>query len=696
MSRHSDDHYWILETQTSAYVFGLNQHGRLVHAYWGPRLPRRSDYPPPPDPPGLSSFDPADTCTPEEYPAAGGTRYGEPCLKVSFPDGARSTDLRFISARQDDDTQGWVITLRDAVYPLWVELHYRIHSQLDLIERWVVLRNTGPHPVTVERVFSAVWHLPRFETGCRLSHLAGRWADEFRLVREPVYDGTKIIESRRGTTSHQASPWFAVDSGCAAEDSGPVWFGTLAWSGSWKICAEQPPRAAPRISLGINDWDFALQLSPGERYAAPPCLAGYTPGGFGAASRALHHFIRARLPHAGAAHKILYNSWEATLFDVDEASQKQLAEIAAGLGVELFVLDDGWFRGRRSDSAGLGDWQPDPLKFPTGLGGLAGYVNQLGMDFGLWIEPEMVNPNSDLYRAHPDWVLHYPQRPRTEARNQLVLNFARADVQEYMIETIDRLLNSAPIAFIKWDMNRNFSEPGWPAAGERQREIWLRYVEGLYRVWGELAHRHPQVTWQSCSGGGGRADLAVLRLADQIWTSDNTEATARLRIQEGFSQLFPAAVMEAWVTDMGAPLIPLEFRFHAAMCGSLGLGGNLLHWTGAERETARRLIAQYKDIRAVIQSGDQYRLRSAQENAFSALQYTAPDGSEAVLFAFRTFLPEPAEIPVLHLRGLDPGALYLVDGFSQPRSGLAWMLDGLHLELGNFCSTLRRIYKIED
>ncbi|HEU5100001.1 MAG TPA: alpha-galactosidase, partial [Roseiflexaceae bacterium] len=388
-----------------------------------------------------------------------------------------------------------------------------------------------------------------------------------------------------------------------------------------------------------------------------------------------------------------------TTFDVDEASQIALAELAAEIGVELFVMDDGWFHGRDDDTAGLGDWWPDPRKFPNGLAPLVERVNALGMDFGLWVEPEMVNPNSELYRAHPDWVIHFPGRTRNTGRDQLILNFARADVQAYIIEMLDRLLADHNIVFIKWDMNRNVSEPGWPDAPGDQRELWVRYVYGLYHVWGTLRERHPHVIWQSCSGGGGRADLGILRLADQIWVSDNTEPAARLAIQEGFSQVFPANTMEAWVTDMGDATLPLEFRMHVSMCGSLGIGGHLIHWGAEGRAEAARWIARYKEIREIVQFGDMYRLRSPQSHPYSAVQYLSKDRSEGVLFAFCTHLPPPAQLPPLYLRGLDPEARYEVEGFAGPRSGSAWMHAGLQLELGdthstNFQSTVRSIRRV--
>ncbi len=520
-------------------------------------------------------------------------------------------------AKQTDVAQNELtLYLRDAYYPLLVMLHYRVHPDYDLIERWVTLHNEGDTPITIERVLSAQWHLPTGEN-YRLSHVNGRWLKETSLQRELLKQGIKVLESRRLTTSHHHNPWFALDRGNADEDHGDVWFGVLAWSGNWRLSVEVTEFASTRVNIGLNDWDFAWHLAAKQSFTTPSSYAGYTAEGFGSASRRLHDFIRDTVvPHPHVPRKVLYNSWEATQFDVSEQSQLELARYAAEMGIELFVMDDGWFHGRTFDTAGLGDWWPDEQKFPHGLTPLIQGVNALGMDFGLWIEPEMVNPDSDLYRAHPDWVIHFPTRARTEARNQLILNFARTDVQDYLIEMIDRLLSENAITFIKWDMNRNVSEPGWSDAEGEAREIWVRYVQGLYRVWHTVRTRHPAVIWQSCSGGGGRADLGILREADQIWVSDNTEATARLIIQEGFSHIFPSSTMEAWVTDVSRRLISLEFRFHVSMCGVLGIGGHLLHWSEQERVEAKRLIAQYKEIRSIIQFGDLYRLRSPQQHPF--------------------------------------------------------------------------------
>lgn len=694
MPIHTSSSYWVLETRHTAYTFGLNKANLLSHCYWGKRLPFVKDYPAPFEPAYWPSTDGYDHFIPEEYPGYAGVKYTDPVFKMTFPDGVRDVVLTFVDFKTSASPQPELaLRFKDSYYPLQVTLHYRIHEEVDLIERWVALENLGPDPILIERAFSAKWTLPHGD-GYSLTHMYGRHIDEFNMQREMLTPGLKVIESRRIVPSHRASPWFAVDRN-ASEDHGDVWFGTLAWSGNFKITAEVTEFASTRISIGVNDWDFAWKLMPGQPFVTPPAISGYTQNGFGGASRSFHDYVRDQLiPHGKVLHKILYNSWEAILFDVDETSQSRLAEIAADMGVELFVMDDGWFHNRNLDNAGLGDWFPDKVKFPNGLGGLIKKVNDLGMDFGLWVEPEMVNPDSDLYRAHPDWVIHFPTRARTESRNQLILNMAREDVQNYLIETLDTLLTENNIAFIKWDMNRGVSEPGWVDAPGDQRELWVRYVQGLYHVWGTLRQRHPNVIWQSCASGGGRADFGILKLADQIWTSDNTEATARLSIQEGYSQFLPANTMEAWVTDWGKELVPLEFRFHVSMCGSLGVGGNLLKWNQAKRQAGGECIRLYKDIRHVIQFGDQYRLISPQKNDYSAVQYISKDKSEGVLFVFRTHIPDPFNIPVLYLRGLDPEALYSIEGFGQPRSGVAWMESGLRVGLKNLQSKVMKITRL--
>lgn len=696
------DQGWVLETRTAAYALGLNRAGLLTNRYWGARLPHLDDYPAAPNPGIWGSFNNPSQLTPEEYPGYEDMKFVEPCLKLSFADGVRDVVLRFSSADvQQALAPELRIDLRDTAYPLRLSLHYRVHAEYDLIERWVTAVNEGEAPITIERIWSAQWHLP-LGGRYRLTHLVGRHMDEAQLRREPLVEGVKVLESRRLSSSHHHSPWFAIDRAPeageappAGEHWGEVWFGALAWSGNWKLAAEVTDFGSTRVSLGLSDWDFAWRLQPGVAFSTPSSYAGYSAEGFGGAARRLHGFIRAVVLQDGATpRKVFYNSWEATLFDVDVASQIALAEVAAGLGVELFVLDDGWFHGRVDDRAGLGDWWPDERKFPQGLTPLIERVHALGMDFGLWIEPEMVSPDSELYRAHPDWVIHFPTRARTEGRNQLILNLGRPEVQDYLIDTFDRLLATHRISFVKWDMNRNVSEPGWPDAPGDPRELWVRYVQGLYRVWGTLRARHPHVHWQSCSGGGGRADLGVLQLASQIQVSDNTDPTMFLAILEGFTQIFPPNTLHAWVADVPEAHLSLAFRFHVGMCGILGLGGHLLRWTPAERAEAAHWIARYKELRHLIQGGELYWLCRPQAHPCAALIFVAPDRSEAVLFAFRTHLPPRYPLPALRLHGLDPEARYEVEGVAGARSGQAWMQLGLVLALGDFESTVRHIRRV--
>jgi alpha-galactosidase len=677
--------YWVLETRNSAYCFGINDDGYLINSYWGKRKNNKTDYPLPVQKEGWASFDSPANVLQEEYPVYGGGFHHEPCLKITFADGVRDLVLRYDTDWSSKNEIA--IQLRDSYYPIRLISHYRAHYDYDLIERWVEVFNEGNEPITIERIFSAQWHFPG-QQQYFLSHLSGKWSDEFHLSREALTSGVKVLESRRLTSSHHHNPWFMVDAGNATETHGEVWFGALAWSGNWKLAAEVTNFDMTRISMGINDWDFAWRLNGGENFVSPSAFAGYTENGFGQASRSLHSFIREQvIPHGNNSHKILYNSWEATFFEVDEKSQTRLAEIAASIGVELFVLDDGWFYNRNSDHAGLGDWWPDPRKFPHGLQPLIKKVNQLGMGFGLWIEPEMVNPDSDLYRSHPNWILHFPTRKPTLARNQCILNMALPEVQTYLIEKIDRLLKENNIAFIKWDMNRNVSEPGWLHPPGDPKEIWVRYVQGLYRVWGELRHRHPDVIWQSCSGGGGRADLGILHLADQIWVSDNTQALARLQIQHGFSMAYPAITMEAWVTDADRGKLPLSFRFHVSMCGSLGIGGNLLEWSEEERNEAAYWISRYKNLREIIQLGDQYRL------GLHTIQYMTRDHQLGVILAFNFGQPGQTTTVKMRLQGLDPEAIYEVEGFNEIKSGLHWMSEDIDFSLGRFESTLREIHQ---
>jgi alpha-galactosidase len=653
---------FILDAGKVTYVFGINEQNILQHIYWGGHVGREEDF----RTPGTeewSSFDLSSTTTPQEYPGWGAGLYVEPAVKVTFPDGNRDLVLHYVSHQIAGNTL--TVTLKDIQRALLAHLHYTVYPQTGILRREVTIENRTDKAVVLESAQSAAWYLPQGD-GYRLRYLTGRWAGEWQLTEEPVHTGMKVLESRRGSTSVQANPWFALDrDGNSDSEVGSVWFGALGWSGSWRISVEQTAQQQVRVTGGFNPFDFGYRLGAGESLTTPPFYAGYTDGGIGEASRILHAFERTEILPRGSGsgtRPVLYNSWYATGFKVDEAGQKALAEKAARMGVERFVVDDGWFGQRNDDHAGLGDWNVNLQKFPNGLGPLIRHVKDLGMDFGLWVEPEMVNPDSNLYRQHPDWVMHFEGRPRTEARNQLVLNLARDDVRDYIFDSLDHLVTVNDISFLKWDYNRNFSEPGWPEVPpEQQKNLWVRYTQNLYDILDELRQKHPRLEIESCAGGGGRIDLGILRRAEQVWPSDNTEALDRLTIQRGFTYAYTPHIMMSWVNDVpdfNHRSAPLQFRFLMAMQGSLGIGADLNRWQPEDLAEAKRMIGHYKSIRDTVQNGLLYRLASPGTGNFSASEYVSENKSQAVLFAFLHSQQFGRTLSAVVLQGLDGNATY--------------------------------------
>jgi alpha-galactosidase len=641
--------------------------------------------------------------------------FTEPALKITFADGNRDLVLHFVSATPNG-SQALEILLKDISREVYVKLRYSMDSETGILARSASIENREKQPILLDQVAAAQWTLPPARYS--LSYLTGRWAGEWTLNQEPIHPGARVIESRRGSTGHQANPWFAIsrDNGgkvagpiSADEEYGEVWFGALAWSGSWRITVEQTQLDSVRLTGGFNPFDFGYKLNPGDHLETPLFYGGYSDHGLGGASRLLHGFELAHvLPHAPAPkpRPVIYNSWEATEFKVDEAGQMALAEKAASIGVDRFVMDDGWFGQRNNDHAGLGDWYVNPKKFPHGLKPLIDKVHALGMDFGLWVEPEMVNPDSDLYRKHPDWVLNFPGRPRSEQRNQLVLNLARQDVRDYVSAFLDKLLTENDIAFLKWDYNRNWSEPGWDqvSPGE-QRRVYVEYVRNLYAILADLRNKHPKIEIESCSGGGGRVDLGILRFTDEVWPSDNTDPFDRLTIQDGFTYAYTPQIMMAWVTDsphwLNGRSTSLTYRMLSSMQGSLGIGANLNHWTAGDFATAKRLIAAYHAVQPTIVRGNLYRLISPRNNSpFSSTESVSRDESQAVVFAFTHSTEEGRGFPLLQLRGLNPDAQYKLTwiegkaeaGTPEVASGAWWMNHGLLLDLrGDFQAAALRL-----
>jgi alpha-galactosidase len=681
-----DHRLWLLRGPTSAYAVRLAEDDSVRHVHWGAavtlaqavQMAERTS-------PAQSSFEAIAGV--DELAVEGGARFGPPSLAVRFADGTRAVQWRY--AGHDVEGGHLRIHLDDRHYPLRVTLHYRVHADSDVLERWTTVANRDDrYSVTVARCDSAAWAVP-LRAHYRVSHLVGGWNSEFQLRRTEAPVAETVFTSRRGVSSHHANPWLSIDDGAAGEESGEVWSTALSWSGSWRVTLHRDPTGRVTWTGGFGHEGLVWTLAPGEALDTPVFAGLYTSGGFGAASRAWHGYVHRLLPQPDETRPVLYNSWEATGYDTDEAGQMALAERAATLGVELFVVDDGWFAGRDSDRAGLGDWVPNPVRFPRGLGPLVAQVRRLGMRFGLWVEPEAVNADSDLYRAHPDWVLHMENRDRTQLRHQMVLNLARPDTAAWTHAWLDRLVCEHDIDFLKWDANRAFTEAGWPGHADPDR-LWIEHTRAVYRIIEALRLDHPGLRIEACAGGGGRADLGILARTDQMWASDNTDPVDRLRIQHGFSQLYPAQVMGAWVTDSPnvatARETPLRFRFHVAMAGVLGLGGDLAAWTAEDMKEAAELIATYKRVRPVVQHGSAHRLRG--DGALTAVQYA--HGDQHVVLAWCPSRPYGHAPAPLRLSAVSPEAVYRDRDTGATYPGAVLLHSGLPLDLppGEYASAL--------
>ncbi|MFC8231079.1 alpha-galactosidase [Streptomyces sp. NPDC057287] len=660
-----------------------------------------------PDAEGNSFHSPLDGT--EELAVDGQVRFAPPALDVRYADGTGSVEPVVDGYDVQEDAEGAELTvsLRDTGRPLGWRLHYRVRRDRAVIERWTELRHAGGHgeqPLTLVRQAAAQWNLPVLPE-YRAGSVHGRWIGEFQLRRTPLSVGETTWSSRRGHTSHQCNPWVTLDGGDATEESGEVWTVALATSGSWWTTVVRSAEGRCSVLTGSGHEGVELALAPGETWTTPVSAGQYGAGGFGGASREWHAYTRATvLPAADELRPVLYNSWEATAFGVTFDNQRDLADLAARIGAEMFVVDDGWFGARDSDRAGLGDWTARPGAFPDGLRPLADHVHGLGMRFGLWVEPEMVNPESELFRTRPEWVLHLPDRTAHTLRNQLVLDFSRPEVAEWAFEWLVRTVDAFDVDFLKWDFNRSLTEAGSTGGRTDARRVFVEHALGTQRVLDRLRAARPALRIEACSGGGGRVDLASLARTDQAWVSDNTDAVDRLAIQHGFSQVYPAQVMGAWVTDSPNPFtrrsVPLGFRFHSAMAGVLGVGGDLTRWSADELDEAAAFVARYKAVRETVQHGDQYRLGSPGDVSH-AVQYVARDGAESVVLQWRVGPAGGVPVPRLRLRGLDPGADYHVDDDSGTlpadtvRTGAALAAHGLAAELqaGEYVSrmlTVRR------
>ncbi len=667
----ADTRTWNLVLRTSFHALRADPDGRVVCLGSGPRAPG-SELPIasgrlPDDPFPRIGVDRQGRR--DEVVTFGDHTWHEPTLKVSFPGEhggppVRDVRLRYAShaiERAEGDRETLRVRLDDPVQPFTVWLCLRIDAECDVIERWLELENRGAHTVLVEQLGFGTLHLPAGRWD--LVHCSGGWAAEFQIERARLPVGTTSLESRSVHTGFVHHPFFLLSPSAspAGEAHGIVHFGQLAWSGAWRLAFEQRPNGALHVHGGYNPFDFALELAPGARHTTPALIHGACADGFSGASQRMHAFLSRRVLPCGPSAEsrpVLYNSWEASYFALSLESQVALARRAAAIGVELFCVDDGWFGARRNDNAGLGDWTVSPDVFPTGLRPLADEVHALGMKFGLWVEPEMVNPDSDLYRAHPDWVLHFPGRPRTEQRHQLILDFGRPEVIAHLARVLARVVEENGVDFLKWDMNRSATEPGSVAG----KAIWRRHAEGVYALMDGLRQRFPRLRIESCSSGGGRVDAGILARTDQFWTSDNTDALARVAIQEGASLAYPARATCNWVTHernhQTGRRLELATRFDVAMRGVLGIGSDLAALDDAELAEYAKWIAFYKRIRHVVQGGVQHRLQRSDETGTSIVAYVLGDETEAVVSTVAVERRIAQVIAPARIPGLDPRALY--------------------------------------
>ena len=600
----------------------------------------------------------------EFYPPSGNGFIFEPALQATHSDGNTSTDLLFV--RQDTttltpDVRVTRIELRDSFYPFFVTLCFKAYQAEDVIEQWAEIRHDENRPVTLLRFASSGPVLPQTERYW-LTQFHGDWADEAQWVEEKLTSGVKLLDSKIGVRADQfRTPSFmlALDQP-AQEESGQVFGGSLEWSGSFQMEFEVDPKNRLRALAGINPFGEQYQLVPDRLFVTPGMLWSWSDQGKGQVSRNFHRWARRYgLRDSTKPRPVLLNNWEATGFNFDERRIVALFDGARRLGAETFLLDDGWFGNahpRNNDKAGLGDWQVNTNKLPHGLSYLAQEANRRGVQFGIWIEPEMVNPASDLFAQHPEWAIGQPHRKPILGRNQRVLDLSRPEVREYTWKVIQDILTPNPgIHYVKWDCNCYVTQPGstWLGPAD-QPKLLIEYQRSLYEVMGRMATNYPGVMAMLCSGGAGRLDYGALRYFDSFWPSDNTDPARRVFIQWGFSHFFPACAMAAHVTRMGHR--PLKFTLDVAMSGALGLDLDVDKLSAAECAQVAKAVALYKnELRPLVQQGDLYRLESPYVGPRSALDFVSADRSLAVLFVYQL---KAGESDPVKLRGLDPRRRY--------------------------------------
>ncbi len=718
-----------LDNGNITYAMGITEEGYLLHCYFGPALGeddisylmRLSESP----------FTPKGNSRDRmifmdarmfEFPCHGTGDFREPCLMVLDEDGMSTCDLRFTGYRTvagkpelrqkgvsvipatfaaKGEAETLLITLEDAHCDIEVELSYTIFSKLNVVTRSARVINRGYNDIRVQRLLSGCvdWDRSDFD----MITINGAWAAERATERCRLHAGKQSVESVRGISSHQHNPFAALVSHETTEESGEAYGFNLVYSGNFLAETEVSAGGRARFVMGINPYDFSWMLRPEEDLTAPELVMVYSDRGIGAMSRTFHdlyrgHLIRGRWKDV--TRPVLINSWEGTYFHFDQDVIYDLAKAASEKGIELFVLDDGWFGHRDYDDSSLGDWYVNEKKLVGGLKPLVDRINALGMKFGLWFEPEMVSPDSDLFRAHPEWAIQIIGRDMTQAREQYVLDYSNPEVRDCVYAQIRAILDSANVEYIKWDMNRALTEVGSTSLPrKRQRELWHRYVLGVYDLMNRLTTDYPDLLLENCSSGGARFDPGMLYFSPQIWTSDDTDAIERLSIQAGTSLCYPASAMGAHVSDCPNHIVgrttPFATRGDVAMMGTFGYELDIRKISAEDRDAIPAQIERYHKYNPLIRTGDMYRLGDRNDDSYDAWMFVAKDGSEALLTVVQV-LAKPSMPPRrILLRGLDKDARYRNEDTGEARLGETWMRGGVIVPLqGDFASRTMHLTRV--
>lgn len=643
----------VIETNNTALVYNVGGNGRLYQKYLGKKLADKAEYDQIPN-------------GPEAVITHGMEDYYEPALHINHPDGNTSTLLKYQGHITDGNTT--VITLADPVYNDEVKLYYTVYPENDIIKTHTEITNKEGKPIELEKYASSMLH---FDGGTYyLTQYNGDWASEANATESKLEFGKKQLDSKLGTrTSMFCSPFFQIAfDEPASEDKGNILVGTLGWTGNFRFTFEVDHLDQLRIISGINPYFSQRTLQKGETFSTPEFIFTLSDEGRGKASRNFHDWARNHQLYKGDESRMtLLNNWEATYFDFDEERLKKLIGEAKELGVDMFLLDDGWFGNkypRHSDTQGLGDWTVTSDKIPGGIGALTAEAKKQGVKFGLWIEPEMVNPKSELYEQHKDWVITLPNRDEYYFRNQLVLDLSNPKVQDYVFGIVDNLMTLYPdIAFFKWDCNSPITNIYSPYEKMNQSHLYVDYVRGLYNVLERIQAKYPDLMMMMCAGGGSRCDFEGLKYFTEFWASDDTDPIERLYIQWGLSQVFPAKTLCAHVTTWNRSA-PVKFRTNVAMMGKLGFDIKLDDMSRDEVAYCKRAITTYNSLKPVILDGDQYRLVSPYEGQHTATMYVGKNDGDAVLFTFDIYPRYKQSIhkseSMVVMKGLNPSDRYKV------------------------------------